>query len=142
MGYVFPDASGGGGGGGGGGIMGFGAVGGSLEASLQRWGNGAVLPVPVDSILARIQATQPGTLSGLYVRILTAFGVGKGVTYTVRVNGADTAITCTISGAVATSASDAVNSVVVIAGDVVEIHITVASGVPANVQTIADVGIS
>lgn len=49
----------------------------------------------------------------------------------VRVNGVDSAVTCTIAGAVATTCTDTTNSVAVPAGATVTIH-SAAVGGPAN----------
>lgn len=62
----------------------------------------------------------PGTIKSLYINQGTAPGLTKQIAYTMRKNGADTALTCTVSGT-ATTANDTVNSFTVVAGDVITI---------------------
>lgn len=57
-----------------------------------------------------------GTLQNTRVKLTTAPGAGKSAVFTLRKNGVDTAITCTISDS-ATTASDTSNTVTVAAGD-------------------------
>jgi hypothetical protein len=74
-----------------------------------------------------------GTLSNLYVRLDGTPGgasTGKSYTFTVRKNGADTTVTCTILET-ATTCSDTTNSVTFNAGDRISIK-TVASGGPTG----------
>lgn len=60
----------------------------------------------------------PGTIDSLYVDLGTAPGRGETMSVTLRLNGADTALTVTISGTAKTG-SDTSHSVAVVAGDVV-----------------------
>ena len=67
-----------------------------------------------------------GTLQKFYIHHNTANGNGNGVTYTVIKNGVATAITVTLaSGAIGTG-SDTVNTVAVVAGDLIAIQVTKA----------------
>jgi hypothetical protein len=72
-----------------------------------------------------------GTISRFYVRTGGDVGsTGDTYTFTVRVNGADSLVTCTITGVVTTveqSCSDLTNSVAVSAGNLISI-----SSVPAS----------
>jgi hypothetical protein len=70
-----------------------------------------------------MQAVVPssGTISRFYVRLSGAAGGGStSYTFTVRIDGADTGITCTATGA-ATSCSDTSNSASVTAGQLISI---------------------
>ncbi len=65
-----------------------------------------------------------GTLANLLVRHQTAGGNGNAVTYRVRVNGVDTAMTVTVPTGAIGQVLDAVNSVAVVLGDVVTLKAT------------------
>lgn len=69
-----------------------------------------------------------GTLSDLRVRLDTAPGAGKSYAFTVRKNGADTSVTCTVSEA-ATSCSDTTNTAIFFSGDLISIE-SVPTGTP------------
>lgn len=71
-----------------------------------------------------------GTISDLYVGCINAPGASETYTYTIRKNGSDTAVTCTVSDT-DTTGSDAVNSVSVAAGDYLTVK-CVASGSAAS----------
>jgi hypothetical protein len=89
---------------------------------------------------ARILVSGPGTLANLRVwsSAVAVGGSGKDV-LTVRVNGSDTAITCTIAAA-ASTCSDLTHSVNVVAGDRVSFKfVTATSDTAANVS--ASVGV-
>ncbi len=76
-------------------------------------------------------------LSNLYVALSGAPGLaasGKSYTFTLRVNGVDTALTCTVLET-ATTAEDAVNIVELAAGDLVSMEIT-----PANAPNVVRAG--
>lgn len=72
--------------------------------------------------------TRPGILKNLVVYTSGAAGAGQSFIYTVRLNGVPTAITCTVSGGVAVSASDLVNSVHVVVGDRVTVQLVLSAG--------------
>lgn len=72
----------------------------------------------------------PGTFSKFYISLTAAPGVGKSYAITFRKNGADQAITLTISDT-NTDGSDLTNSFSVVAGDVISIK-EVPSGTPAG----------
>jgi hypothetical protein len=69
---------------------------------------------------------QAGSISNLQVSVITAPGSGNSWTITVRKAGADTAVTCTISGS-ATTCSDTSHSVSFTEGQLVSIETTPAS---------------
>lgn len=73
-----------------------------------------------------------GTLANLYVRGDGTIG-GSSITYTVRKNGADTAVTCTMTSAQSTC-SDTAHSVGFSAGDLISIG-TAKSGATTPQQT-------
>jgi len=60
-----------------------------------------------------------GTLKNLYIKLNAAPGAGDSFKFTVTLNGADTALTCTISGAVDTIGHDTTHTVAVVPGDTV-----------------------
>lgn len=73
--------------------------------------------------VVRIVMPVAGVLRNLTVVTDGAPGAAKTYIYTVRVNGADTTLTCTVSGAVATTASDTTHSATVAAGDTVTVKL-------------------
>lgn len=76
-----------------------------------------------------------GRIKGLYARISVAAGAAKSRTFTVRKNGADTSITCIISGAADTSCTDTANSFSVVPGDYISLSATpVGTPAAATVQ--------
>jgi hypothetical protein len=72
-----------------------------------------------------------GTLSKLYVSVTTAPGVGNTITATLRVNGSDTAVTCTISGT-STTASDLTHTAAITAGQPVSVKMVYSAGAAAS----------
>lgn len=86
-------------------------------------------PVATNDQNVRSITSMAGVIEGLYVDIRTAPGAAKSYTYTIQKNGADTAITCQISGAGTTTCSDAAHSVKLTAGDNFSLKI-VPSGTP------------
>lgn len=120
-------------------VFGYGAIAGGVNnRSLIRWGRGSEADETVGSTAATIQASRPGILKNLYVHRVVAAGVGNTITFTVRVNGVDTAIVATLTGGVALDATDLVNTAVIAQGDLVEIKVNVTAGVPASFVTRAD----
>ncbi len=78
----------------------------------------------------RQKITSPGVIKNLYVQLnAVSPGVGKSYTYTLMKNGVATALQVVISDT-NTSGSDIVNSVTVVAGDIISIRIT-PSGTPS-----------
>jgi hypothetical protein len=121
--------------------LGFGGLVGAATGAMTRYGNSADASLAVDDVSSIIEITSPGILRNLRVTINSALGLGKTINYTVRVNGSDTAITCSISGLTQTQAQDLSNSVAVSAGDEVEIKVSVGAGIPLNVGTRAELEI-
>ncbi len=70
-----------------------------------------------------------GTVSDFYVILNGSPGSGKSFTFVVRKNGANTPVTCTISGT-ATTGSDLTNSVSFAAGDRISIMVTTSAAHP------------
>jgi len=83
---------------------------------------------------AQIEQNVPaaGTVKNFYVRADSAVG-GTSIKYTVRKNGADTAVTCTMTSAQSTC-SDTTNSVAFAAGDRISIS-SAKSGSTSNLRT-------
>lgn len=81
-----------------------------------------------------LPALRAGTLWRLRIRTTTGTVTVTTITFTLRVNGVNTAITCTIAAGVA-SGSDLVNTVVVAAGDLLSLGASGNTGtVPSNIQ--------
>lgn len=76
------------------------------------------------------------SVTAMYVSITVAPGSGKSRAFTVRKNGSDTAVTCTVSD-LATTANDTSHSVSFAAGDLLSI-----SGVPASTPASASVQVT
>lgn len=75
----------------------------------------------------------PITLKNFYVSVGAAAGGGFSYTFTVRKNGADTAITCAISGASATICNDTTHTASYVAGDLIDVKLVTSAGA-ANVN--------
>ena len=71
----------------------------------------------------KFAVTRPGTIRNLRVQVATAGTGAATVTYTVRKNGVDTALTCTLANTASGGASDLVHSFTVVAGDQISISI-------------------
>jgi hypothetical protein len=67
----------------------------------------------------------PGTVKNVYVFVERLPSAGKSWTFTLRKNGADTAVTCTINGdGVARQCSDTANTAAFAAGDLISMRIS------------------
>ena len=89
---------------------------------LEPWFSGGLAPTtPI-----QFEVTRAGTLRSMYVRHNNPGGSGAVITYTLRVNGIATALTVALASTSATG-SDLANSVVVAAGDTVDIEVTKAA---------------
>jgi hypothetical protein len=86
-------------------------------------------PPSTDSIAvgSRQIVSKTGTLSNLYVALTTAPGGGATRVFTVRINGVNTALTCTIAGAT-TAGNNTGTSVAINAGDQVSVVMTTTGG--------------
>lgn len=73
-----------------------------------------------------------GTVKNFYFVIDTTPASGRSWTLTVRKNGADTAVTCTINNP-NTSCSDTTHSVAFAAGDFIAVAITASTPAPGGV---------
>jgi len=117
--------------------------GGTTDTAVLYWGNSSVAnstasrildpgygnrtaPLTSGTSIQRMRIARAGTLRNLFVLHNNPGGSGAAITYTVRVNGTPTIITV---GVASTSASgaDTTNSVVVAAGDIVDIEVTKAA---------------
>lgn len=67
--------------------------------------------------------TIAGTISNFSVSIPAALGAGKSLIFTWRDNGADQLVTCTISGATATSCLDVTHNFPVVVNDLIDIKV-------------------
>lgn len=74
---------------------------------------------------AQLTLTSAGTISNLVVSAVLAPGTSETFVYTLRKNGADTALTCTVSGD-SISATDSAHSVSVGVGDKIDVKLTVS----------------
>lgn len=114
-------------------VLQFGCLGaiGAGATSYLAPGNG-----PTQANEIRVRVSRPGILRNLYVWQRVASGVGgRTDIYTVRVNGANTAITCTLDNAV--EGADIVNEVVVAAGDQVSISLVSNNGADTSADVSA-----
>lgn len=75
----------------------------------------------------RFLATRAGTLKNLYVHVNTPPGLGETFTFRLRINGVNTALTCTISGAAAYDASDTAHTAAVAVGDRITLAFTASA---------------
>jgi hypothetical protein len=80
----------------------------------------------------KIAISRPGTLRNLRVWAGAVGTDAQTVTFTVRKNGVDTTITCSLSNDAAGAASDTTHSVTVAQGDQISISIVKAAGVTAG----------
>jgi len=78
---------------------------------------------PLVTGVVQLRVPRAGTLRNLYIRHNNPGGTGAIVTYTVRINGVGTALSVGLATTGA-NAQDVVNSVVVAAGDRVDIEVT------------------
>ena len=73
----------------------------------------------------------PGSLSKLTVGLVNSPGASFSYTVTVRKNGADTVVLCSITGT-ATACVDNTHTVTFAAGDYIDIQVVPSSGNPAG----------
>lgn len=85
--------------------------------------------------------TRPGTIRNLYIQVATAGTDSSVVTFTVRKNGVDTALTTTKNNNTSGAASDTTHSFTVVAGDLISISVVKAgvvtqgqAGVTASIE--------
>lgn len=82
-----------------------------------------------------IDSPAAATIQNFSVQMSAAPGIGNSVVYTWRKNAAGTALTCTISGAVATSCSDTTHSFTVVQGDLMSVQ-AVTTGTIVGTPTV------
>ena len=90
-----------------------------------------------DRATAEINAQEivstPGTLRNFYISLAAAPGAGNFYTFTVRQNAANTAITCTVTGAgTPVACNDTTHNITVAAGDKIDFSSVPASGPTAT----------
>lgn len=84
----------------------------------------------------KIRVTRPGTLKNLFVKHRVASGAGgRTDIYTVRVNGADKTITCTLDNA--TTGSDTTHEVLVAQGDEISIKLVSNNAADTSADVVA-----
>ena len=98
----------------------FGAASVAIAADTRYLPRGTTATAPTTSDFA-FRVSRAGTARNLRVRHNAAAGNGQNITYTLRVNGLDTALTCTLATGAVGDANDLVNSVAVAAGDLIEL---------------------
>jgi hypothetical protein len=101
-----------------------------------RSGAAADVALPPNDLGCRFEITRPGRVKKLRITRLATPAGGTSVAYTLRINGVNSAVTCTMGNG-PVIASDLVNSAAVVPGDYVEVTVAVASGAPADSNTIA-----
>jgi hypothetical protein len=84
----------------------------------------------------RTASSSAATISNMYVQLSAALGVGNSVVFTWRLGGVSQTLTCTISGASATSCNDTTHSFNVTAGGLVDIQAVVTGTVVVTPTTI------
>lgn len=90
---------------------------------------------PATIALIQIRMPRAGTLQKLYVQQTPNGGNANTIVYTVRKGGVATTLTCSIA-ANATNGSDLTHTVVVVAGDLIDIEVTKAASVGASPQNV------
>jgi hypothetical protein len=84
-------------------------------------GGGPIAQLVANESRSQQVISKNGTLQNLYARVLTAPGVGNSWIITVRVNGVNTLLTCTIAGA-ATASNNTAIEIPVVAGDLISVE--------------------
>jgi hypothetical protein len=92
-------------------------------------------PAPILSGIVQFRIPRPGTLRNFYIHQGDPAGNGNPIVYTVRINNVATAILVSVAST-ATDGSDLVDSVVVAAGDLVDIQVSKAVSTAASPQQI------
>ena len=107
----------------GGGIIGYSASSLTLTAATRYFPIvGGGLPSTTETDVDT-EAPSAATISNFYASTSVAFGVGNSAVFTYRNNASDQSMTCTISGASATSCNDSTHSFNVAKGDLVTIKV-------------------
>lgn len=129
----------------GGGVLGYS----SLTSSLPTAGTTFFPPVgggQDDGTESNVTALAPAAaaISNMYVNLSNAPGAGNTITFTYRDAGSSTALTCTISGAVATACHDITHSFTPSIGDAlsVEVDTTGTVVITPTIRIIAEYGVT
>lgn len=85
----------------------------------------AALSTTEATVATTLTAAQAGTFAGMTITQSGASGPGNTFTYTLRKNGANTAVTCAITG---TTCSDTMNTATYAAGDTMDVQVQRTSG--------------
>ena len=112
----------------------FGAAGVGLTTTA-RWMPFGYTPNTAPIAPIAFRSLRSGTLSNLRVRH-NVVGVGGNISYTLRRNGVDSALTAAVAAS-ALDGSDLTHSVVIAAGDLLDLHVTKLSGIstsPINIS--------
>lgn len=108
------------------------SVGGTTTTRYLTLGSGSLAQTtPIQHRLPR-----GGTLKSLYIHHNSPGGNGNAIVYTVRINGVATLLTVSLASTGA-DGSDLANSVVVSAGDLIDIEVAKAAGVAAGPSDIS-----
>ena len=86
--------------------------------------------------ICNFRVTRAGVLRSLVVHSSGTPGIAETYVYTVRVNQAPTAITCTISGAASRDASDLVNYASVVVGDRVTLQVVTSAAAALSLHAV------
>jgi hypothetical protein len=105
---------------------------GDLTTAATRVFMGAGYIATATATEVQIAITRAGTIRNLRVQVAAAGTDAQAVTFTVRKNGADTALACSLSNDAAGGASDVADSFAVAAGDLLSLGITKAAPVTAG----------
>lgn len=135
----------GGGGTEGGGVLGYSATGIILPTAGTTFVppvGGAIASTTESNVTAKAPAAAP--VSNMFVSISAAPGTGNTIAFTFRDAGSSTAVTCTISGATATSCQDVTHTFTPVVGDALAIQIVTTGTViiAPNVKIIAEYGVT
>jgi hypothetical protein len=131
-------SAGGGGGAGGGGVVTYssGAAINPVGTQYVAIGGGGQASILESDV--RIGAPSAATISDMFVNLDLPPGIGNSIAFTWRKAGSDQTLTCTVSGAVATTCSDTTHSFTVAQGDLIDIKlVTTGSVIVAPGLTIA-----
>lgn len=111
----------------GGSMIPFGADSLGVGAGTVFFGPGYITLAPATEI--QINITRPATIRNLRVQVATAGTGADTVTYTLRKNGVDTTVTCSLGNTSTGGASDLTHSFTVVAGDLLSLSAVKGAGV-------------
>lgn len=84
---------------------------------------------------AEFRSPESGVIERLFCHAGTPPGAGETFTYMVRVNGADSVVTCQTAGAVVNESEDIVNGFPVVAGDTICVRVITSLNAAAAFHT-------